>query len=198
MQHGTVDTKWFKDRLADKGISLRKLATSLSINHTFLSKSFRGERRLQPQEAADVARILGVPFQDVIERAGVELPKEPGTAVTIVGTVNSVGEISNAVKGPRRAERPVRAPDDTAALRIAAPGSALDGWIAYYVPSVRIEPEAVGRLSVVGVAGDGRFLRVLTKGYERGKWALKGLTLGMEDVAEIGVEWAAPVIWLRG
>lgn len=155
------------------------------------------------QLAADIAYHLGVPFEELVIRSGVNTSRDPSRATVIVGVVGADGVVRPAKGGAisRRVERPAGSPDDVTALRVEAPGAPVDGWVAFYVPnSGRVDPEAVGRWSVVQMANKGaRYLRVLRRGYERGKWALRPLQSegDGQDLVDVDIEWAAPVQWIR-
>lgn len=66
-----IDTRWFQDRLTDKKLSQRKLASLLNLDPAAVSLMLRGRRKMSAAEAAEVARVLGVPVKDVLVRAGV-------------------------------------------------------------------------------------------------------------------------------
>ena len=82
MDFATVDTNWFRDRLADKRLSQRQLAKRMSLDPAAMSLMLRGKRRMSAAEAADIARYLGVEVKDVLARAGVDAthprPKNDG------------------------------------------------------------------------------------------------------------------------
>ena len=89
-------------------------------------------------------------------------------------------------------------PENTQAIRIAAPGMPVDGWVAYFVPATKVEPEAVGRLAVVTLANKGgRHVRVLQRGYAAGKGNLRSLVDASAELADVDIESAAPVVWVK-
>jgi DNA-binding XRE family transcriptional regulator len=197
-----ANAKWFHDRIADKGMSMRQLAGIVGVDPGNMSKQFAGKVKMSMETAAEIARHLGVTFEDIVHHAGVQAPKDPSRAVAVVGTVGPDGTVKPARgSAGRRVDRPAGAPDDVAALRIETPGAAVDGWVAFYLPTVgRIDPEAVGRWSVVQLGNKGaRYLRVLHRGYERGKWTLRPLQCAdaSADLVDVDIEWACPVQWIR-
>lgn len=87
-----IDTRWFKDRLADRRLSQRQLAKRMGLDPAAVSLMLRGMRKLSAAEAADLARQLGVSTDEVLARAGstptiparVELAKDaPATPVAL-------------------------------------------------------------------------------------------------------------------
>lgn len=196
----TINTKWFQERIADRGYSQRKIAATLGMDPAAVSLMLRGKRKMTLNEAADLARLLGVPLNQVLDHAGIDAPKDAKGMIPIVGWVDDFGEVHmEKVHGPRRAPRPVEVPEGSVALRIQDRGP-MDGWLAYYVPQERLDPDAVGRWAVIQLAAKGpQYLRVLARGYEPGKWTLQPLRPAGEGrkVEGVKVEWACPVVWIR-
>lgn len=67
---GRVDTRWFVERLADCRMSQRGLARLMNLDPSAVSLMLRGKRRMTASEAAEIARFLGVPPEEVLLRAG--------------------------------------------------------------------------------------------------------------------------------
>jgi transcriptional regulator with XRE-family HTH domain len=55
-----VDTRWFQDRLTDKRMSQRKLATMIGIDPGALSLALHGKRKFTVDEVSEIARLLNV------------------------------------------------------------------------------------------------------------------------------------------
>lgn len=201
MATGSVNEKWFRDRITDKGTSARQIAHKMGLDPAAMSLMLRGKRGMSPQEGADLAQILGVTYEEVLRHAGIAIPTENKKMVPVVGVVDDSGVVSSTVSGPRRIERTIGTRDDMAALRIQVPNDPTDGWTAFYVPSSRLEPDAVGRVAVVQARGKGasRYLGVLQKGYERDKWTVVPLRVGDPGarIEGLTVDWATPVLWIR-
>lgn len=182
-----MDEKWFRDRMADKGVTASKLAALLEINHGNMSRRLKGTARITLDDARIIADALGVAYDDVVRKAGIAVRRDSRAAVPFVGVVGIDGRIA---KHHGSAERPAAMPDDAAALLLRV-GNGWDNCVAYYVPSSRLEPDAVGRLAVVG-----KKLGFLARGSERGKWDLRGIGGNWEN-RDISVETAAPVVWIK-
>lgn len=186
----------------------RDIADTLDLDPSAISLMLKGERRMQMDEAARLAELLGVPLDEVLDHAGVLPPSVGKVSVPIVGWVSDDGEVHpGRVEAPRRAPRPAGIPEDAVAVRLQmTPGefSMMDGWIMYYVPGDRVQPEAVGRMSVVQIAaGQGkglRYVRLVHRGYAAGKWTLTSPFRPWEDrfrIEDVRLEWACPVVWIR-
>lgn len=73
-------------------------------------------------------------------------------------------------------ERPGRLPADATCVVTDAPGQALDRAVAYWAGTlIATSPEAVGRLSVIQLAGGARVMGVLRRTYREGKWSVTSL-----------------------
>ncbi len=200
-----IDTAWFRQRMAERQTSQRQIAFAIGIDPAAVSLMLRGIRKMQLSEASAIAELLGVTAMEVMERAGYDAPRDISATVRVVGTANDLGLVHfGRVDAPRVLPRPPEMPIDTVAVRLTlsrgavAPG--MDGWHLFYVPATKIEPEAVGRLSVVKVAGGSAYTRVLTKGSKSGLWTLTGNAAKDEAkyrMDDVRVEWASPVVWVR-
>jgi len=194
-----TDSKWFRDRLADKRMSAAQLARLIHLSPGTLSRKLDGYVKITMREAADIAAILGTPVLEIIHRAGISTPVDATNLIRIAGTVEAGGIVSHGPgSGPRRTERLSSTDKTHIALRIDDPGSPLNGSIVYYSPTVRLEPDTVGRLAIVqepGKKGVQRF-GILQHGLARGTWRLHQLHIDPVGV-EVPVEWAAAVRGVR-
>ena len=198
-----MDAKWFKERMAARDLNQTRTGLLLGLDRSQFSKVLGGTRELSPQEAADLAKVLAIPVEEVLRRAGVKVANETKATVPVIGVADVTGSISAKFDGPKRIERPNSGFGDLSAVRIDAPHSPLDGWNAYFVPAGKIEPEAVGRMSIVSVRGGrspSRFLGVLERETSRGNWrvvALCSTSSASEIIDRAAIEWAAPVLWIQ-
>lgn len=197
-----ISTRWFKDVLAEKQITQRAVAHSLQLDPASVSLMLRGKRRLQLDEAAALAQLLGVPLDDVLYHAGID--PTAGAAkgsVPIMGWIDNEGEVHmRRPDGPRRVQAPQGTPENTVALRYQTE-DATDGAIAFYVPKEEgVDRDCVGRLCVVQIAPAGkgpRYLRVVKPGYRRGTWTLTRVRDSGKPVESVELASASPVLWVR-
>ena len=68
--HTGIDTNWFKERLAAKQLSQRKLAFMMGLDAAAMSLMLRGKRKMSVNEAAVIAQHLGVSAQEVLIKTG--------------------------------------------------------------------------------------------------------------------------------
>lgn len=198
----TINKHWFSTVLADRQISQRRLAEMLSLDYGAMSRTFKGTRRLQIDEAAEIAKILEKPLDEVLTHAGIDvsLVARREGKVRVAGWADA--ELIVQVEG-QKGERWVARPPHTApgleAIRLRTAASAadsLDGAIAYYVPRPGIPAEAMGRWCVVTLPDGSRRIRVLRPGYRNGTYNLMSPFAGSVE-EDVVVESAAPILWVQ-
>lgn len=105
-----TDTRWFRERLSDAQLSQRKLAQHLHLDPAAVSLMLRGKRKMSTKEATELAKLLRVPVQEVVLRAG-------NTATVPVGhTVQFNPPAAKAPPEPDMLELPVPLEGGGAAL----------------------------------------------------------------------------------
>lgn len=67
-----MNLKWIPDALDQKRISQSKLAGLIDLDKASLSKTIRGQRRLQVDEAFAIAQILGISITDFLRSSGMD------------------------------------------------------------------------------------------------------------------------------
>lgn len=186
---GKVDKQWFTNKIQDKKISQRQLAGRIDIDPSALSLILSGKRKLGMLEAARISDELGAPIEQVLNRAGIEMPNQ-GTTVPVVGMVNGSGRVTmGKVEGEKLAPMPPGLSTEAKALRMH------NGWTLYYVPGSRVDAEAVGSVSVAGTVDGEIIVGCLKRASSPGKWNLEGF-FG-EGVNTARLEWASRVEWIK-
>lgn len=188
-----IETEWFRERLAAKKLTQRAVARLLGINPSGLSLMLKGSRTMKLQEAAHLARLLGVPTTEVLARAGVEQDGKADT-MQIAGWLDNHGEIHfEAELGA--IDRPHGLEPDAMAVQARTAGSDLDymdGWLLFAGKPVEPPPiEHVGRLCLVRMTEGIVYLAQPRRGYKRGLWNLAGPLALATDVA---LDWTAPIL----
>ena len=195
-----INTAWFQNRIADRRMSQRALARALGMDPGALSLTLRGKRTMKMTEAADIARLLGVPAEEVIEHAGVRVSSK-NTLVPITATMDGTCEIHmDANLGMNVPHPGGDVPEKCYAALCRTEGtdlSHMDGWLMFTEemrPSGGIAPESVGRLSACRVRNGCIYIARLMRSHMRGRWTLQMPTGTMPDV---DVEWAKPIILIK-
>lgn len=192
-----VDTKWFRDRLSDQRLSQRGLARQLGLDPAAVSLTLRGKREMKIAEAAAIARLLGVPADDVMEHAGVRISSKH-TLVPICGMMDGTAEVHVDLKAYEAVAHPGGDLPDKAVGVICRTENTdiihMDGWLLFAKEGFDepgIMPEAVGRLAFCRVKAGGIYVARIVRGMKRGRWTLHTPIGTMKDIE---VEWAKPVL----
>nr|DAQ54369.1 MAG TPA: helix-turn-helix domain protein [Caudoviricetes sp.] len=191
----TINTKWFREKMADAGLSQRQLAKKLGLDQSAISLTFSGRRRMKFEEAADIARLLGLPVSDVLSNAGVPI-EEGRQTVPIMGFMDSTGEIHcNHETNAERVITPVAMPEGSAAIQCRTAKSPLeymDGWMIFKEKPTTTPP--IGRFCIVKCKGSIRTIGTIRRGYKAGRFNITGPAI---DVIDADLEWASPIVAIR-
>lgn len=196
-----MDTKWFRDKLADRGMSQRGLARAMGLDAAAVSLMLRGRREMKLHESALIARLLGVPAEDVMKAAGVRMASD-NTMTPVVGHVDGTGEAHWRVDGD--IPHPGGGlPEDIHAVVCRTAGTDLDhmdGWVLFTrgtllnTPEGKVDIDAVGRLSFCKLRNGVIYLAKPVRSIRRGRWDLTGPAAMARDV---DLEWAIPVLLIQ-
>lgn len=196
-----IDSGWFFDQLEKHGTSIRQVSKHLGIHPSMLSRAIAGKQAFRQRWLQEFARLIGVPEVDVLAHAGWDATLHDVSAdlVAVVAAVKPTGLFSDVVRGRREVAKPRGAPSACVAARIDAPGDYTDGWLVFYVPGGKVEPEAVGRLCVAHVSGEkAPRLCVVMKGEDPGKWRVRNILSAVGAAgSEARLISATPVLWLK-
>lgn len=192
-----IDTKWFTDRLADQRMSQRGLARALGLDPAAVSLTLRGKREMKIAEAAAIARLLGVPADEVMEHAGVRISSK-NTLIPLGGWMDGTAEVHVDMTMRQTVPHPGGdLPENAGACICRTDGtdlSHMDGWILYVAnmnPDGGIQPESIGHLSFCRLKNGGIYVARIVRGMKRGRWTLHTPGGVMNDVE---VEWTRPVL----
>jgi transcriptional regulator with XRE-family HTH domain len=161
MQAGTIDKDWFFDRLKEKDKSLRGLARHMGLDASAVSRMLNGTRRMQLEEADEIARFLGAPVAEVLKHAGVAIDLDGvATRIILTSVINEKGNVER-LHEPRplpqsfidRATAAIHMQGNGAviAAQIRADTGPLAAWddaVALFRHTEIVEPSAIGSLAV--------------------------------------------------
>lgn len=199
----TIDSAWFQARLRDKNMSLSELARLLGVDKGTLSLRFNGKRHIRASFAADLARVLGQPYPEVMRRAGVDMRGTRATtnepqAVPLVGWIDGTGKVTVIDWKSREREFEVSGsfPSDSLCLQYRTTQSAndmYDGWLAIISPqNAPDDAEMLDRYCIVGLKGGGVVQRVVRRGYAPGMYTL--VAPPSEPIHDAEIEWFCQVL----
>lgn len=189
----TVDKRFFKALMAQQKLSLRAVATKMGMGHSQLSLTFSGKRRMQLDEANQLAKIFGVPLARIAEAAGITGVSD--MRLPMLGVMRGDGTVELLDK-PTRTPSPDGLPEGVIALQAHTADSVnawLDGWSFFCVRPREVAGDAVGRFCYVKIASGPQVLATVRRGYQVGTFNLSG-PYAAESVV---LEWASPVLLSR-
>ena len=211
-----VNRVWFDNMFDDHDLTQRDVGKLLGIEASGVNRMLNGERALKGPEAEIFARKFKVTVEEVLHHAGQitlkgsrprgsvfgdtlesyaagNLSIEP--SVSVVGRIDDEWTIyKDGVLGPQSVFPPMGVSDKAKALRFQTTDY-MNGWVAYFMPTVDVTKDAVGQLCVVECADGRTLLRHVSRGYGDNDYLLGGQR-GQEAVAAI-VTSATPVLWMK-
>jgi transcriptional regulator with XRE-family HTH domain len=189
----TVDKRFFKALMAQQKLSMRAVAARMGLGHSQLSLTFSGKRRMQLDEANQLAKIFGVPLARVAEAAGIASVRD--TRLPMLGFMRGDGTVE-LLDRPERTPSPDGLPEGAIALQAhtADSGNAwLDGWSFFCVRPSEVAGDAVGRFCYAKIEGGAAVLATVRRGYQVGTFNLSG----PYTAESVVLEWASPVLLSR-
>jgi transcriptional regulator with XRE-family HTH domain len=176
----TVDTRWFMDAIHARGMSLRGLAREMKVEPSTLSRSFRGQRRIQLADAQILARKLQQPVTEVLRAAGldgIESPEPLPEQIVVTALVQPDGTLQ-MLHAPRAIDRPAVVPVAGAALMRNT--GWIDGALVTLGASTPLQ-DAIDRTGVATLKGGTQVIGVVRRAFA-GKLDLETLDRRLEDV----------------
>jgi transcriptional regulator with XRE-family HTH domain len=189
----TVDKRFFKALMAQQKLSLRAVAARMGMGHSQLSLTFSGKRRMQLDEANQLAMIFGVPLARIAEAAGIEGVRD--TRLPMIGVMRGDGTVA-LLDRPERTPSPEGLPEGVVVLQAHTADSAnawMDGWSFFCVRPSEVAGDAVGRFCYAKIGGGAQVLATVRRGYQLGTFNLSG----PYTAESVTLEWAAPVLMSR-
>lgn len=193
-----INSKWFTDKLVERQLSQRGLAKLMGLDASAVSLMMRGKRRITIEEAAQMAVLLNVTTNDVLEQAGVPV-QTSAPKVKIIGHVR--GDATVVMEAPGVHEittGPCDLPPDAVAIQCRTTGTPLelmDGWVLFFSQKHDNPAAAVDQMALVATKANGMRLCNVKRGYRRGTYNL--LAMGAESHQNVELAWASPILWIR-
>lgn len=191
-----INTQWFRDKLAERKMSQRGLARAMGLDAAAVSLMLRGKREMKLREAAEVARLMGVPAEDILQHAGIKMGSS-GTRLEICGVMDGTAEVKwgndlGTVAAPVGIEA-------NGAIQCRTQGTQLDymdRWLLYFIGPRKdgVAPEALERLAVVKIQDGCTGIGQVRRGYQPGRWDVSGPAIMLRDVR---LEYAVPILLIQ-
>ena len=189
----TIDVRWFRHQLTERGLSQRALSKKLGLDQSAISLTFSGKRRMQFKEAADIARLFGLPVSEVLAHAGV--PVEQGKQTVPMAWIYDGHGETHHIKTDDRAQPPQPMPAGSTAIQCRTAGSPLehmDGWSLFCEPPTeKIPLDQFCHTQIrkgIGTVG------TIRRGYKKGRYNIAGPAGSMADA---DIQWAQPIVAIR-
>lgn len=191
-----VNTKWFRERLAERDMSIRRLAKLLELDPSAVSLMLRGKRTMTAQEANKISGLLTIPVTEVLSQAGIPI-EEDARQMQVKAYVDPRGSVHPiTAKNARRVAVPRDVPANGLALQVRAPELLTDGWLLIASPfDTRIDA-LLDRLCVVDVKSAGQVVGTLRRGYDDDRYSVVPF-VGSASVDNVAVKAVAAVLWIR-
>lgn len=201
-----INANWFRDALKDIGKTQADLARHLGIEASQVSKLLAGGRRVQLDEVEKIAIFLGKSNAEVLHNLGVDL-KGGGAGgpptrqdIPVVGHISADGTVEMDIEKPTRVvSAPGSVPPGTVA--IAGNGSSqhmastlLVGGLFFVQMTDRLEPSAVGHLSLVRLHKGPWMLRTIKPAPEVGMYDLVGPAGTLQSQSIVA---GSPILMIR-
>lgn len=191
-----MNTDWFKDLLAAKKLSQRRLASLMELDPAAVSLMLRGQRRMTPEEAHQMSLILGVKVTEILRQAGVAVSDD----VRQVKVAGFIDEKAVVTLFPRRTHDkvvgPADCPEGTYALQKRTPNTPQDGWM-YFISPAEDDPRAhLGQLCCTALENGEHLVCFLQRGYRTGTFNLIRCS-GVAERTDANVVWASRVLWVK-
>lgn len=196
MKSQKVNTAWFKDRLAERDMSLRRLAKLMKLDPSAVSLMLRGMRQMSAEEANKISGLLTIPVTEVLAQAGLNI-EDDARQLQIKATIDSRGSLTSiTAKNPRRMAAPRDVPANGIAAQVRAPELLQDGWVVFAGAYDSRVDALIDRLCIVDLRGDGHRVGTLKRGYEDDRFNVVPF-IGAGVYENVVVKAAAPVLWIR-
>lgn len=191
-----MNTKWFRAQLADKKMSQRGLAKLMGLDAAAISLMLRGMRRMTPDEAHQIANILGLPITEVLRQAGIKVMDDV-RRVPISAAVDADGTVSLfPAKTHDEVVGPADCPAGTYGVQCRAAALPQDGWLLYVSPAQGPADSQMDKLCVVATTKGEQLTSIVRRGYRGGTFNL--IVWPSRAVrADQDVAWCSPVLWIK-
>lgn len=184
-------------------MSMSELGRLLGVDKGTMSLRLSGKRHIRASFAADLARVLGQPYPEVMRRAGVDMRGTRATtnepqAVPLVGWIDGSGKVTIIDWKSRDREFEVSGsfPSDSLCLQYRTTQTVndmYDGWLAVISPQkAPHDAEMLGRYCIVGLKGGGVMQRIVRRGYSPGMYTL--VAPPAETIHDAEIEWFCNVL----
>jgi transcriptional regulator with XRE-family HTH domain len=191
-----MNTEWFRDVMAAKKLSQRRMAALMDLDPAAVSLMLRGQRKMTNAEAHKMSQLLGVKTTEVLRQAGVAVTDDVRN-VPISAWVDKDGVVTLfPEKTHDKVVGPADCPAGTYAVQVRAPGLPQDGWLMFVSPSKVEAADNLDKLCLVASRMGTTSIAVLRRGYRAGAYNLIAWP-SLVSCNDALVAWCSPVLWIK-
>lgn len=191
-----MNTQWFKDRLADKRLSIRGLCKMLGIDPAAGSLMLRGLRKMTSHEAHQISVILAVPLNEVLRQAGIDVSEDIKKS-PIAAHMDQEGKVTAMPPGTHALEQgPADLPVGSYAVQVRSPNSIKDGWLLFVTPAQVPPAQCLDSLCVVATNSGQHLMGIVRRGYRKSTYNVVLWPSGQMQT-DVDLAWASKVLWLK-
>lgn len=192
-----MNTEWFRQLLAAKKLSQRKLATLMELDPAAVSLMLRGQRKMTNAEAHQISIILGVTITEVLRQAGIEVIDDV-RRVKVTGYIDADAVVTLFPKRTHdKVIGPADCPEGTYALQMRTPGGMKDGWMLFISPAEDDPRAHLGQMCCVALENGEHLVAHLQRGYRSGTFNIIRSSTAQAIRTDCSVVWASRVLWIR-
>lgn len=201
-----IDTDWFNERIRETHGSQRLLAKKMTstrdaqLDISTLSLMLRGRQDMRDHYKHQLAKLLGVSFEEICRRAGV-VPSGASAEIPLSGTVDRDWGLRLLDETTDTVVVPPDVPSEGIAVRCMTSNSenaVVDGWILYAEKPRKFSTADIGRLCLYAADSGSSSVGVLQRGYQAGKTNVHvGVYGTLATTMNVSLEWVAPVLWIK-
>ena len=151
---------------------------------------------MTPHEAHQISVILGIPLNEVMRHAGIEVTEDV-RSVPVSAHVDEHGVVISMPPGTHDTVMgPADCPVGTFAIQVRSHSSIKDGWLLFVTPAQRPAPENADQLCLVATTEGKQLMAVVRRGYRRDTHNLI-VWPSMEMLADTQAAWTSSVLWIK-
>jgi hypothetical protein len=195
-----IDTDWFKEVIVRSGLTQKATAEGIGVDQTLIKDMLNGNRKWNIPELLNFSKLFRVKFTEVVSRLGYPVPD---TVSRIVGAIDANARVypnthrlGGVLSAPSEFE-----PDGVCAVFETAgtPLDAFNGTVVFWRETNKLEPGAVGRLSVVAIKGEPLPVVGILRHESREMCTVElyGLLGAKVSAPGASILWAAPILWTK-
>jgi phage repressor protein C with HTH and peptisase S24 domain len=189
----------WRDRLRqildERGLGAAEVSLQAGLSHSYLNQLLTRDHKPNLAKLSKIAAVLGVSLGELYEGADAVTQ-----TVAIVGTVSggegwiaaddNLGEFEMRVEGGEPVALEVVGESMMPAYR---PGDLLVGA----KKGGDRASSLIGKDCIVMTDRGERYVKILMKGTIRGRYTLRSYNPLHQDILDVKIEWAAPIVWVK-